>query len=117
MACDSQADCCSGPGMCRMYCQPLLVDDGGAIAMESRCVTPDYSWCGHEFIAHAPAADGDYVYLDRCNGVQTADGYTYVGTPTFPYVNSCYKGAPSENALDDTYIRLNVGMGPGMGPP
>ena len=66
---------------------------------------------------HAPAADGDYVYLDRCNGVQTADGYTYVGTPTFPYVNSCYKGAPSENALDDTYIRLNVGMGPGMGPP
>ena len=117
-ACTATADCCPDGGMCELYCHPLLVEDEGEVVMEGRCVTPDYSWCSHEFEAHEEVIDSDgYVYLDRCNGVETADGYQYVGTSTFPYVNSCYTDAPSVSALDETYIRLDAGAGPGPGGP
>lgn len=111
-SCSSDSDCCEGD-RCELYCHPLLVEEGDGVAMESVCVTPDYSWCGHEWLEHASITeDAGYVYLDRCNGVETADGYSYVGTPTFPYVNGCYKGEPTAMATDDTYTRLDVGGGP-----
>ncbi|PRP90142.1 hypothetical protein ENSA5_67600 [Enhygromyxa salina] len=119
-SCTTRDDCCDGDTMnCRLYCHPLLVEDAGEVALEQRCVTPDYSWCGHEFVEHDDVLEDDgYVYLDRCNGVETADGYVYAGTPTFPYVNGCYKDDPSEMAIDDTYTRLDMDMGGmGGGPP
>ena len=116
--CTDTADCCPEGGRCQLYCHPLLVEDGGEVVMEGRCVTPDYSWCSHEYSAHDDGVSDDgYVYLDRCKGVETADGYQYVGTPTFPYVNSCYRDAPSASALDETYIRLDAGDAPGGGGP
>lgn len=115
--CETTADCCPGGGLCRLYCHPLLVEQGDSVVLSNRCVSPDYSWCSHGFREHTDAREDDgYVYLDRCNGVETADGYTYVGTPTFPYVNSCYRDAPSEMATDDTFTRLDMG-GMGMMPP
>ncbi len=121
MDCTDRDECCpeGAEGECSMYCQPLLVDAGdGTISMEQRCVSANYTWCTHEYVEHASTVEDDgYVYLDRCNGVETADGYVYVGTPTFPYVNSCYRGEPTESALDDTYIRLDVGGGGGGGGP
>ncbi len=113
MACDSAADCCPGGGLCRLHCHPLLVEDGDSVALQNRCVSPDYAWCSHAYREHGDTLEDDgYVYLDRCNGVETADGYTYVGTPTFPYVNGCYRDAPTAMATDDTYTRLDMGMGP-----
>lgn len=115
-ACDTDQDCCEpGDNTCRLYCHPLLVeDDGGDVVMDSVCATPDYSWCGHEWVDHdEPTEDPGYVYLDRCNGVMTADGYAYAGTVTFPYVNGCYRGEPTASALDETYIYLDAGDGPG----
>ena len=120
-ACTTDAECCDGADpFCPLVCHPLLVESAtGGISLEDRCVTPDYSWCTHEFAGHDDVLeDAGYVYLDRCNGIETADGYRYVGTPTFPYVNACYRGEPSAMATDDTYIRLDVGDGPpGGGPP
>ena len=118
MACDSASDCCPGGGLCRLYCHPLLVESGGAVELENRCVTADYAWCSHAFRPHTDVLEQPgYVYLDRCNGVETADGYAYVGTPTFPYVNSCFRDAPTSMATDTTYTRLDMGMGPGGPPP
>ncbi|MFK7989590.1 MAG: hypothetical protein AB8I08_26470 [Sandaracinaceae bacterium] len=114
-ACTDTADCCPDDDLCRLYCHPLLVDNEGAVTLENRCVSPDYSWCTHGYREHSdPREDAGYVYLDRCNGVETADGYTYVGTPTFPYVNSCYRDTPTAMATDDTYTRNEPRLG-GMG--
>ena len=116
MECETASDCCPGGGLCRLYCHPLLVENGGAVELSNRCVTPDYAWCSHAYREHTDVLeDPGHVYLDRCNGVETADGYTYVGTPTFPYVNGCYRDAPTAMATDDTYTRLD--MGTGMMPP
>ena len=116
--CSETADCCPDGGRCELYCHPLLVEEEGDVVMEGRCVTPDYSWCSHAFVEHESEVESDgYVYADRCNGLETADGYQYVGTPTFPYVNSCYRDAPTSSALDETYIRLDAGDAPGPGGP
>ncbi|MEO0322460.1 MAG: hypothetical protein AAF447_05860 [Myxococcota bacterium] len=120
MECETSDDCCPGGDLCRLYCHPLLVEGEDSIELSNRCVSPDYSWCTHGFREHADALEETgYVYLDRCNGVETADGYSYVGTPTFPYVNSCYRDAPTSMATDDTFTRLDTGgmMGGGGGPP
>lgn len=120
LSCTSGADCCPDGGVCRLLCHPLLVEaEDGSTVHEARCGTPDYSWCGHEWIDRAePTAEDGYVYLDRCNGIETADGYSYVGTSTFPYVNGCFRGEPTEMATDDTYIRLDgAAGGPGGGGP
>ncbi len=117
MECEDAGDCCPDGGLCRLHCHPLLVEDGDSVTLSNRCVTPDYSWCSHAFRDHDDALeDSGYVYLDRCNGVETADGYVYVGTPTFPYVNSCFRDAPSETARDNTYIYLEAGGGGGRPP-
>lgn len=117
--CTTSDECCEGvTGVCRLYCHPLLVEDGDDVVLQNRCVSPDYSWCTHAYNGHDDVLEDDgYVYLDRCNGVMTADGYTYVGTSTFPYVNSCFRDAPTESAVDDTYIYLDAGGGPGGGGP
>ncbi|MFK7989528.1 MAG: YHYH protein [Sandaracinaceae bacterium] len=116
--CTTSEECCDGvTGVCRLYCHPLLVEDGDDVVLANRCVSPDYTWCTHAYNAHDDVLEDEgYVYLDRCNGVTTADGYTYVGTSTFPYVNSCFRDAPTASATDDTYIYLDAGGGPG-GPP
>lgn len=117
MSCTTDNECCDGvTGTCRLTCQWLMVEaEGGDPAAEQRCVSPDYTWCTHEFAARDGVDDG-FAYLDRCNGIESADGYAYHATGSFPYVIGCYRDTPSETFDITDYIYLDAGTG-GMGGP
>ncbi len=119
-SCTSDAACCDGvDGTCRLTCQWLMVEaDAGGPAAAQRCVSPDYTWCTHEFVARDAVEDG-FAYLDRCNGIESADGYAYHATGSFPYIVGCYRDTPSETFDITDYIYLDAGNGPGGpgGPP
>lgn len=90
-ACTDDADCCTGAD-CDFACAPVLVDGSDAVA--HRCVLLDYAWCTSAYVEREAAPAG-VVYLDRCNGIEGADGYAYHATATFPYLQGCYRGEPA----------------------
>ncbi len=99
MKCDADDSCCPG-GLqgCNFSCSPVVVAADGAdgSAVEHRCALLDYSWCTHRFVDNSThGGDAAFVYLDRCNGFEGADGYAYHATASFPYVNACYRGVPT----------------------
>ncbi len=112
ITCTSDADCCSGNN-CDFKCTYAVFDSQsapGGTSAEKRCVLLDYSWCTHQYIdrTQTNVSATDFVYLDRCNGVQGADGYAYHATLSFPYVLGCYHDEPSDS------IGLETMTGGGM---
>jgi len=109
--CNSDADCCTGAN-CHLRCASSLFADAGAsegVVADQRCVTVDYSWCTSRYLAQTdPAPAGsDFVYLDRCNGFEGPDGFSYHSTSTFPLLVGCYRGQVDRAA--------QVAMAPGGG--
>lgn len=95
-SCTQLSDCCTGPGKCRYQCKYAILDDskapGGTTASKT-CVLRDYSWCIHRFKDRSKqnVSKVNFVYLDRCNGLKSADGYAYHVTAAFPLITSCFK--------------------------
>ena len=120
MACATDDDCCADDN-CDFRCSPVLVDanDPDGSAVESRCTLFDYSWCTHQYVDRSvhPGSD-QFVYLDRCNGLDGPNGYAYHATLSFPYIQACYRGAPAAIAggmgmMDDGGM-MDGGMNPPM---
>lgn len=93
-ACSQKSDCCTDVNNCKYQCKYTVVDSSsaaGGSAVERRCVLRDYTWCIHHFVDRSSQNMGNanYVYMDRCNGVKSADGYSYHATTTFPHVIAC----------------------------
>lgn len=114
--CDTDNECCDG-GNCRLKCAHASVER--EVGAQKRCVAIDYSWCTHKFTdrSEESAATEGVTFLDRCNGVESADGYAYHATFTFPYVPACYRGEPSDTVQHQGYVDDNMmdGNGDPMG--
>ncbi len=111
-ACTSHDDCCEG-NQCDFRCAYSVFDApeaGGGTVAEKRCVLLDYAWCTHGYMDRSTAdvSGNNFVYLDRCNGYEGADGYSYHATGSFPYIAGCYRGEPTAGG---------GGGGMGMRPP
>ena len=91
-ACDSNADCPDADYRCTWA---LNAGEGG-VTPAKQCVLIDYGWCGNRYAERAEVAGR--VFLDRCNGVESADGYAYHATASFPHLQGCYRGVPAEQA-------------------
>lgn len=94
VTCQQQSDCCTNTSGCKYQCKYTVVDDAnspGGTQVSKRCVLRDYTWCVHHFQDRSQqnVAQTNFVYLDRCNGYQSADGYAYHATTTFPHVLGC----------------------------
>ncbi len=102
---------CTSDSQCgtsgNMECTWSVFDDASVSSgtvVEKRCVTIKYAWCNHIYHDRSSldtTADG-IQYLDRCNGVQSADGYAYHATGSFPYLPSCMRYEPSSSIQDST---------------
>ncbi|HEY2514769.1 MAG TPA: YHYH protein, partial [Polyangiaceae bacterium] len=116
-ACTSVNDCCTGSGTCKYKCSHAVWDDasaaGGTVA-DRRCVLLDYAWCTHHFEDRSKqdVSAANFVYLDRCNGYEGPDGYSYYAITSFPYLTGCYHGAPSATSAGGA---VGGGMGGGGG--
>ncbi|MEM9074682.1 MAG: YHYH protein [Myxococcota bacterium] len=104
MACEDNSDCADEDYRCTW----ALRDDGDDVVAAKQCVLIDYGWCSHRY-AERTTDRTDRVFLDRCNGVEDADGYAHRTTMSFPYILGCYRGAPAEQAA------RGMMMGGGMG--
>lgn len=116
-ACDDDTVCCPGGAQdCDFRCAPVVVDgaEPDGTAVEKRCALLDYAWCTHRFVDRSLHAGGEFVYLDRCNGYEGPDGYAYHATGSFPYVNACYRGIPTQVPMGG--MMMGGGDG-GMDPP
>ncbi|MCB9705457.1 MAG: YHYH protein [Myxococcales bacterium] len=111
-ACTEDVECCGGDvNGCDFRCSFVSVEGGGEGSEIAKvCTLLDYSWCSHDFVDRSTNPGGaGFVYLDRCNGVEGADGYAYHTTASFPYINACYRGEPVDVEV--------MGGGGGMDPP
>ena len=109
---DDDACCPDGTEECDLQCNYVLVEGSQAgTAVSKVCTLLDYSWCSSVYYDQTltDTSAESFVYLDRCNGYDGADGFAYHATGSFPYLQGCYRGEPAEQAAG--------GMGPGMGPP
>ncbi len=96
--CASDDDCCSGAN-CDFQCTYAVFDDAASpygTTADKRCVLMDYSWCTSQYMDRSAAdtSGADFVYLDRCNGFEGPDGYSYHATLSFPFLPACYKYEP-----------------------
>ncbi len=101
-ACTSDTDCCpGGAATCNFGCNHVVVAGGDAgTAVAKQCTLLDYAWCTSAYVdrtATSTAAE-DFVYMDRCNGLDSGDGYAYHATGTFPLLLGCYHGVPAAQA-------------------
>ena len=100
-ACTSDSDCDAD----NFQCSWSVFDDdnaAGGTTVAKRCVFVEYAWCTHTYVDRSSedVSAANYVYLDRCNGLADADGYSYRATGSFPYVPSCLRYEPSDSATD-----------------
>jgi hypothetical protein len=101
--CSSDNDCDDS----HFQCSWAVFDDdnaaGGSVAAR-RCVLVDYAWCTNAYVDRSgeDVSATNFVYLDRCNGITSADGYAYHATGSFPYVPSCLRYEPSDSINDAT---------------
>jgi Notch-like protein len=90
----------------QLECAWSVFSDSGAAqtVVEKRCVALNYAWCTHSYVnrSSVSADTAGVAYLDRCNGITSADGYAYHVTGSFPYVPSCFKYEPSDSLTDST---------------
>lgn len=113
-SCTSDDDCCPGDD-CDYGCNYALTAGSEAgTAVEKICGLKDYSWCTSVYAdqTSSDVSGQDFVYVDRCNGFDGADGFAYHATGTFPYIQGCYRGEPADQALPE-----GGGGPPGGGPP
>jgi hypothetical protein len=97
-ACTADADCCSG-ATCDYQCTWAVFDDAAnpyGTTADKRCVLMDYSWCTSDYKDRSAVdtSAASFVYLDRCNGFEGPDGYSYHATASFPMLPSCYRYEP-----------------------
>lgn len=124
-SCTTQADCCEGDGACDFRCSDVLISDGAGTQAAKRCALIDYSWCSHHHIDRSATdtAAESFVYMDRCNGFEGADGYAYHATSSFPYFQGCFRGEPQPSSESfgggqmGGMNNVNMNNGGGMGPP
>jgi hypothetical protein len=106
----TEGDACADDGDCGgdLACQWSVVDDDGAAgsSVEKICVQADYSWCSNAYVDRTATDTSaeEFVYLDRCNGFEGADGYGYHATASFPFVPACYSAEASESVGRGVYV-------------
>ncbi|MEZ4381212.1 MAG: YHYH protein [Nannocystaceae bacterium] len=113
-SCVEDSECCDGDiDGCDFRCSYVVRGDAEGSEVAKVCALLDYAWCTHRYVDRSidPGGD-DFVYLDRCNGVEGADGYAYRATASFPYVSGCFRGEPI-----DAEGQAGGGGGGGMNPP
>jgi hypothetical protein len=125
-SCTQLSDCCPSGGTCNYKCSFAVFDDSSAAGGSSagrRCVLLDYSWCANRYVdrSQQDVSAANFVYMDRCNGFEGPDGYSYYATGSFPFLTGCYHGTPSDSVTNAS-LSGGMGMGPpgggmGMGPP
>ncbi|MEM6730163.1 MAG: YHYH protein [Myxococcota bacterium] len=100
ISCTNDATCCGMGSVagCDLRCVPVVTDDAssaGGTEVSKRCALLDYSWCVNKYVNRSAQdmSGTNYVYLDRCNGIEGADGYAYHATNSFPMFVGCYRGA------------------------
>lgn len=101
-SCTQDSDCCTGT-RCRFRCKYAVVNDAkapGGSRVGKHCILLDYAWCGNAYIDRSKqdVSGVNFIYMDRCNGTQSADGYAYHVTASFPMITGCFRRQPS-NAL------------------
>lgn len=110
--CLEDSECCSGDVEgCDFRCAYVVAEGGGdGTEVKKTCALLDYAWCTHRYVDRSvDPGTAEFVYLDRCNGVDGADGYAYHATASFPYINGCFRGQPVDS--------VTMGGGMGMDPP
>ncbi len=93
--CTTDADCDDE----NFACSWALSEVDGEVVARNQCVLVDYGWCSHTYVDRTDDDRTDIAFLDRCNGVEGADGYAYHVTMSFPYIQGCYRGTPAEQAM------------------
>ncbi|MCA9662811.1 MAG: YHYH protein, partial [Myxococcales bacterium] len=111
-SCVADSECCGGDvDGCDFRCSYVVQGDAQGSDVAKVCTLLDYSWCTHRYVDRSTDPGGDdFVYLDRCNGVEGADGYAYRATASFPYITGCFRGEPID-------AEGQGGGGGGMNPP
>ncbi len=97
-ACSSDSDCNNSHFQCSWSVFADNSAAGGTVTAK-RCMLVDYAWCTNAYVDRnaTDTSATNFVYLDRCNGITSADGYAYHATGSFPYVPSCLRYEPSDS--------------------
>ncbi len=113
IACTSNDDCCPDND-CDFSCNYVVTEGFEAgTGVEQICTLQRYAWCTRAYTDRedTDVSGQDFIYLDRCNGIEGTDGYAYHATGTFPYLQACFHGEPAEQAA------MGGPPGGGSGPP
>jgi hypothetical protein len=102
-SCSQTSDCCPDGGTCKFKCSFAVFPDAsapGGTVSDQRCVLLDYSWCANQYVDRTTqdVSATNFVYMDRCNGYQGPDGYSYYATGSFPFMTGCYHGVPTDSS-------------------
>lgn len=93
-SCQSDSDCAGDS----YFCNQVVVGSGDSSSIEKRCVLHSYAWCVHQFKDKSSVDEATFVHMDRCNGIESADGYAYHATVSFPHMMGCYRGEVTGSA-------------------
>jgi hypothetical protein len=99
--CSSDNDCDDEHYQCAWAAFDDDTAPGGSV-VDRRCVMVNYAWCTNAYVDRSGenVSSTNFVYLDRCNGLTSTDGYAYHATGSFPYVPSCLRYEPSDSITD-----------------
>ncbi len=105
LACTDTEECCADTPdgeFCDFGCNNVVVDGENAGSdVQQICTNVRYAWCTRgyeEGLADEDVSGEEFVYLDRCNGYDSPDGFAYHAISLFPYIQSCYRGEPAEQS-------------------